>query len=104
MRALFVLAMRVASYWCVAALKPVHARVVNGTPPSAPSILSSTNNPSNSGRIVDVPFDVTPELAGLNQNVISTCQVPHIAVRRACPGSRSGVLDGGPAVGVAAPA
>src|SRR5260370_32901246 len=109
MRMVFVLAMRVASYWCVAVLKPVHARVVNGAPFSAPSIFSSTKSPSNSDRIVDVPFVVTPGPPGLNQNVISTSQVAHIAMRRACSGSASVILDsfldgaGGPAFAVVAP-
>src|ERR1700676_1173541 len=82
MRPEFVLAMRVASYWCVAVLKPVHARVVNGVPLSAPSIFSSTKSPSNSGRIVDVPLVVMPGPPGRNQNVISTFQVPDMAARR----------------------
>src|ERR1700681_715753 len=101
MRLVLVLAMRVASYWCVAPLKPVHARVVNGTPFNAPSIFSSTKSPPNSGRIVDVPLVVTPGPPGRNQNVISTSQVPLIAVSRACSGSAPGIFDG---AGGAAPA
>src|SRR6266545_4405502 len=95
MRMVFVLAMRVASYRCVTVLKPVHASVVKGAPFNRPSIFSSTNSPSNSGRIIDVPLVVRPARPGWNQNVISTSQVPHIATRRACSGSVSdlSVLD-----------
>src|SRR6266404_1316399 len=98
MRIVFVVAMRVASYWYVAVLKPVHARVVNGVPFSVPSIVSSTNSPPSSDRIVDVPLVATPGPPGRNQNVISTSQVPHIAARRACSGA------GAPAVAVVAAA
>src|SRR3954464_11163903 len=93
MRLVLVLAIRVASYWWVAALNPVHARVVNGAPLRVPSIFSSTNRPSNSGRIVEVPFVVTPSPPGLNQNVITTSQVPHIAVSSACSGTACDVAD-----------
>src|SRR5205809_5942443 len=79
--------MRVASYWCVHVLNPVHARVVNGAPFSAPSIFSSMKRPPRSGWIVEVPLVVRPGVPGWNQNVISTSQAPAIAVRRACSGA-----------------
>src|SRR4249919_3080713 len=93
MRMVLVLAMRVASYWWVALLNPVHARVVNGVLLRVPSILSSTKSPSNSGRIVEVPLVVRPGPPGLNQKVISTSQVPHIVVRRACSGPAWDIVD-----------
>src|SRR5579864_4780741 len=102
MRAVFVLAMRVASYWCVEVLKPVHASVVNGVPFSAPSICSSTNVPSKSDRIVDVPFVATPGAVGLNQNTMSTSQVPHIAARRACSGAGAATVVAVAAIATAA--
>src|SRR3954464_11181929 len=79
--------MRVASYWCVVVLKPVHARVVKGAPFSTPSIFSSTNRPSNSGRIVEVPLVERAGPPGRDQNVISTSQVPDIAASRTCSGA-----------------
>src|ERR1700681_285394 len=101
MRLAFVLAMRVASYWCVAGLKPVQASVVNGVPLSAPSIFSSTKSPSNSGRIVDVPLVARPGAPGRNQNVISTSHVPHIAARRAYSGPVGGAAPAVVAVTIA---
>jgi hypothetical protein len=87
MRMLFVLAMRVASYWWVTVLNPVHASVVNGLPFNKLSIFSSTKSPSKSDRIVDMPLVVIPGRPGWNQNVTSTSQVPHMATRRPCSGS-----------------
>jgi hypothetical protein len=94
-----VLAMRVASYWWVARLNPVHARVVNGVLLRVPTILSSTKSPSNNGRSVEVPLAVRPGPPGLNQNAISTPQVPHIAVRRACSGPAWDIADSSGAAG-----
>src|SRR5262245_43599933 len=82
-----VLEMRVASYWRVEVLKPVHASVVNAAPLSVPSIFSSTKSPFRSDRMVDVPLLLRPGAPGFNQNVISTSHVPHISASRACSGA-----------------
>src|ERR1041384_7638567 len=82
--------MRVASYWRVAVLKPVHASVVNGAPFNVPSIRSSMKRPSSSGEIVDVPVLDAPGRPGCSQNVTSTSQTPHMAARRACSTSVGG--------------
>ena len=63
-------------------LNPVQESVVNGVPFNVPSIFSSMNSPLSNGRIVDVPFVTTGGAPGLNQNDISTSQVPAIAVSR----------------------
>src|SRR5207244_11431625 len=59
-------------------------------PFNVPSIFSSMKVPPSSDRIVDVALVGTPGPLGLNQKVISTSQVPAIAVRRACSGPAGG--------------
>ena len=57
------------------------------SPPNVPSTFSSVKSPLNSGRMVDVALVASGGAPGRGQSVMSTSQVPDIAVSLACSAS-----------------